>query len=381
MMFRRTVTPILAAAALAWPSLAQQPAPAPVARAAATPQARSSDCDKLDAMRAKTEAQRVGSQSKYETAYALYSIYLERRDSVSERNYNRALADYNATFKAYQEMSMQMLHAEMDCMRPRPPRSANVPKGWMGITFSGDMMGPPESSAKGRMVFVDYPTIEYVEWGSPAQKARVKQGDILISINGSDLTKGVAPFKELLVPGRKLDLKVKRGASTVNCVLTVEPRPDAWAPMPPDAKMPGRPGEPPEAPEAPEAPDAESWAPRMPQIPTVVVTPRAPGEPAGRMNISVRYDEMTLAGAHVQRFAALKDYFGVDSGLLVLSVVPGTPAADAGLRDGDVIVAAGGKPIASPMQLSRALQYARARASLTLDIVRQRKRQTVELKW
>ena len=129
MMFRRTVTPILAAAALAWPSLAQQPAPAPVARAAATPQARSSDCDKLDAMRAKTEAQRVGSQSKYETAYALYSIYLERRDSVSERNYNRALADYNATFKAYQEMSMQMLHAEMDCMRPRPPRSANVPKG------------------------------------------------------------------------------------------------------------------------------------------------------------------------------------------------------------------------------------------------------------
>jgi C-terminal processing protease CtpA/Prc len=384
MMFRRTVAPILAAAALAWPSLAQQPAPAPVARAAATPQARGSDCDKLDAMRAKVEAQRVASQSKYETAYALYSIYLERRDSVTERNYNRALADYNATFRAYQETSMQMLHAEMDCMppMPRPPRNANEPKGWMGITFS-QSVEPPESSTRGLMVFSDYPMIEYVEWGSPAQKARVKQGDILISINGSDLTKGVAPFKELLIPGRKLDLKVKRGASTVNCVLTVEQRPGSWAPMPPmppDAKMPGRPemGEPPEA---PEAPDAESWAPRMPQVPTVVVTPRAPGDPAGGMTISVRYDEMTLAGAHVQRFPALKDYFGVDSGLLVLSVVPGTPAADAGLRDGDVIVAAGGKPIASPMELSRALRAAAPRASLTLDIVRQRKRQTVELKW
>jgi len=112
-----------------------------------------------------------------------------------------------------------------------------------------------------------------------------------------------------------------------------------------------------------------------------VVTPAVPGDPNGGMNIRVSYDEMTLAGAHVQRFPALKDYFGVDSGLLVLSVVPGTPAADAGLRDGDVIVAAGGKPIASPMELSRALRTAAPRASLTLDIVRQRKRQTVELKW
>ena len=378
-MFRRTATPILAAAALAWPSLAQQqPAPAPVARAAATPQARTSDCEQLDAMRAKVESQRVASQAKYETAYALYNIYLERRDSVSERNYNRALADYNATFRTYQETSMRMLHSEMDCMRPpKPPRSASEPKGWMGITFSADVMMRPDPSGKQRMVFADYPTIEYVEWPSPAQKARVKQGDILISIDGADLLKGSEPFRELLVPGRKLDLKLKRGASTVTCILTVEPRPDSWAPtaapMPPQVA--------PETPEPPEAPDAESWAPRMPQIPRVVVTPAVPGDPNGGMNIRVSYDEMTLAGAHVQRFPALKDYFGVDSGLLVLSVVPGTPAADAGLRDGDVIVAAGGKPSASPMELSRALRTAAPRASLTLDIVRQRKRQTVELKW
>jgi serine protease Do len=99
------------------------------------------------------------------------------------------------------------------------------------------------------------------------------------------------------------------------------------------------------------------------------------------MTVRVSYDEMTLAGAHVQRFPALKQYFGVDSGLLVLSVVPGTPAADAGLRDGDVIVGAGGKAITSPMDLSRALNAARSRASLTLEIVRQRKRRNIDLTW
>ena len=89
---------------------------------------------------------------------------------------------------------------------------------------------------------------------------------------------------------------------------------------------------------------------------------------------------MTLAGARVQRFSALKEYFGVDSGILVLSVVSATPAARAGLRDGDVIVRAGGKTVADPGRLARLIEQAPDDA-LTLEIVRQRKKQTVVLKW
>ena len=130
-----------------------------------------------------------------------------------------------------------------------------------------------------------------------------------------------------------------------------------------------------EAPEAPAPPDAPvMW--RTPLPPRAMVMPTGPGD----ISVSVTYDDMTVAGARVQRFSALKEYFGVDSGVLVLSVLPGTPAARAGLIDGDVIVRAGGKTVADPGRLSRAIERASGN-TISLEIVRKRKPQKIVLKW
>ena len=66
-----------------------------------------------------------------------------------------------------------------------------------------------------------------------------------------------------------------------------------------------------------------------------------------------------LAGAEFSPLSeALADYFyGVGEGLLVLRVLPGTPADRLGLRPGDVVVEAAGRPIREVGELREALRY------------------------
>lgn len=67
----------------------------------------------------------------------------------------------------------------------------------------------------------------------------------------------------------------------------------------------------------------------------------------------------------------------VDKGVILDSVAPSSPAAQAGLRQGDVITAVDGKPIASEAELRQAIQAHKIGDTMELTVLRNGKQTTV----
>ncbi len=74
----------------------------------------------------------------------------------------------------------------------------------------------------------------------------------------------------------------------------------------------------------------------------------------------------------------LADYFGVEDGLLVLQVLEGTPAQEAGLEAGDVIVAVNGIPVREVGEMRTQVARARNVASIPLRVIRDGRELTLE---
>jgi serine protease Do len=89
-----------------------------------------------------------------------------------------------------------------------------------------------------------------------------------------------------------------------------------------------------------------------------------------------------LAGAQMVSIDDdLGEVVGTRSGVLVVKVVEGTPAAAAGLRAGDVIVTAGGTAVTSAALLQRQFYRAGDERVVTLHVVRRGKARDVSVKW
>jgi membrane-associated protease RseP (regulator of RpoE activity) len=87
-----------------------------------------------------------------------------------------------------------------------------------------------------------------------------------------------------------------------------------------------------------------------------------------------------IAGAELTPLnPALGEYFGTEDGLLVVRVPEGTPAAEAGLQAGDVIVGADGRDIGSIDELRRAILRAPER-TVRLELIRKRERVEIDFR-
>jgi membrane-associated protease RseP (regulator of RpoE activity) len=248
--------------------------------------------------------------------------------------------------------------------------------GWIGITLDA----PCTVEARGGDVywrFFDHPQIVSVDPSSPAERAGIRQGDVLLAYDGQDVRREIA-MNRLLQPGRtvRVRLRVQRENEVRDVAVKVAPVRDvAWREWRPGVRM-ARPAKA-RTPAAPGAPNAP-WAVIVPEpAPPAAIDGPMPA-PAPVISIA-RFSG--LAGAHMETITpGLGEAIGVAGGVLVISVPPGVPAHESGLVDGDVILKADGRDVRSVLELRRVVARNGGRA-VKLDVARKGKVRQVTLRW
>ncbi len=253
----------------------------------------------------------------------------------------------------------------MQCTRTSEPQ----PDGYMGVTFE-EIMITRERNEPAMYVLGARPTIESVEPGSPADKAGLRSGDLVVTIDGEDAHR--LRLESILKPGAKVPVKVQRNGTPREVTVVVGKRPENYGATTCTAVD-------------------DLVGPDMPQVMTfnrrssgtavrVPAPPRTPEPPVlipGFAMSMVTPAMSSLGGASV---AALdenwREALGVEKGILVTTVARNSPAFESGLRSADVIVAVDDVPVSSVVAVLRAVGQSETR-TVKLSIVRQRKPQTV----
>ncbi len=234
-------------------------------------------------------------------------------------------------------------------------RTDDVPEGYLGITFE----------IPSRMV-------SSVEPGSPAAKAGLRHGDEVVTINGFDAQN--APLATILKPGAKVTVKLQRDGAAKEMAVTVAKRPDGFGTTVCTGVD--------ELIEPERAPPVVGWMRRAaPTPPAAPVAPTPPTPPNFVYSFSTTPGMSAVAGASLTPVDDdWRETLGVEKGLVVISVASGSPAAESGMRKGDVIVSADDAPVQSVRALQRVLNDADSRA-VKLQVIRKGKAQVLTLRW
>jgi S1-C subfamily serine protease len=248
------------------------------------------------------------------------------------------------------------------------------PTGWFGVRISDQAM----IDEGGNAFFDSYPIVTGVDTLSPAAKAGVRPGDVLLSFNSHDMRGGSVELTKWLKVGAPFVLRIRRNGKSRVIRGTLGRRPDGWEPnlvveLSAAEMMEMRSGAIARPPMENGMIRAQSRMPVPDPLPALL--PPALGYGGG---------VYPFAGAE---FTALNqdlcDALGVrPEGVFVTSVIEGSPARAAGLRGGDVVVKADSIKIDTPIDLVRAIRNAdETDHTVDLQIIRKRRQQSLTLRW
>ena len=266
-------------------------------------------------------------------------------------------------------------NANVAAQTPVPVPEA--PTGWFGVTISDNAMVDDQLNA----FFDSYPVVSKVEPRSPAAKAGVQKGDVLITFNSHDMRGGAIQMKKWLKPGAPFVLQLRRNDQLKQVRGRLEQRPEGWkeiveVSISPRQEIERRAGTIGGEPLPSPGMLVRTRVPSPEPLPTVLV----PAMGYGRGVYPFAGAEFTALNDD------LRDALGVKAGgVFVTNVMEGSAARTAGLRGGDIILKADGINVDSPIELVAAIRNADARSTAThtieLQILRKHKAQTLTLRW
>ena len=272
------------------------------------------------------------------------------------RELEPALAD------AQRAMAAALSEAGVAVTRAFTPEGVRFP-GWLGLTLDA----PCTVEIRDGNVFwrfLEHPEIVSVDPSSPAERAGIRQGDVLLAYDGQDVRREIA-MNRLLQPGRtvRVRLRVRRENNDVREVpVKVAPARGVASRQWVGPRSPRR--------------QAQAYRVIVPEgADPVVIGAGATPSPLVIQRL------VGLAGARMETITpGLAEAIGVDRGVLVIAVAPGVPAHESGLVDGDVILKANGREVSNVHDLRRALADSDEK-SVKLDVARRGKVRQVTLRW
>ncbi|MEO6335011.1 MAG: PDZ domain-containing protein [Pyrinomonadaceae bacterium] len=209
--------------------------------------------------------------------------------------------------------------------------------------------------------------VEKVMEGSPAEKAGIRNGDVIVRFNNEEVSsmRKLTRLLSEVSPDHQAKLTVIRngGEREIRATLGKRPTPKledgAFGtntprlerfPFPPSAEMPALP----------------------PPMQTIPLNPGGSAEP-----FVFRMGSSRKIGVGVTTLTKqLSEHFGVISGVMINEVRSGSPAAKAGLKAGDIIVEVEGEEVKGDIDLIHAIAE-KKEGDVTVTIVRDRNRQTI----
>jgi serine protease Do len=222
----------------------------------------------------------------------------------------------------------------------------------------------PDSAKKFNLKEVRGTEVTSVTEDSPAAKAGVRQGDVILEFNGQPIEGGeqLSRMVHETPIGRQVRLGVWRNGSVQSLTATVESHKGAQT-----FRLDGNGG----WPQVISPDDMRQMQGQMQDQFRVFRMPEAPGMPG--MAMPSNTPMIGIMGEALGQEKQLAEYFGVEDGVLVKSVSQGGAAEKAGIKAGDVILKVDDNHISSTRDITMTLRSARGKKTVTVVVMRNHK--------